>query len=151
MRRCMMVPAAIAGLALLAAPAVAAKDRERTITIHARSQLAQAHLVDDNASVGPSVGDVLVFTERLVNRRGRTIGSDAATCTRLFDETSLCTGTYRLPGGRLMVQLVQPGPTGVYDQAITGGTGRFAGARGTVTVDQRPNGDRFTFKVRVGL
>ncbi len=92
---------------------------------------------------------MLVFTERLLNRRGRTIGSDAATCTRLFDESWLCTGTYKLPGGRLMVQLLQPGPTGAYDQAITGGTGRFARARGTVTVDQRPDGDRFRFKVRV--
>lgn len=149
MRRCIIVSAAIGGLALLAAPAGAAKGKERTITIHARSQLVQAHLVDDNAPAGPSVGDVLVFTERLLSRRGRTIGSDAATCTRLFDESSLCTGTYKLPGGRLMVQLLQPGPTGAYDQAITGGTGRFAGARGTVTVDQRPDGDRFRFKVRV--
>ncbi|MBN1528902.1 MAG: hypothetical protein JW895_07565 [Thermoleophilaceae bacterium] len=40
-------------------------------------------------------------------------------------------------------------PTCLYDQAITGGTGRFAGARGTVTVDQQPTGDRFTFKIRV--
>jgi hypothetical protein len=37
----------------------------------------------------------------------------------------------------------------VYDQAITGGTGRFAGARGIVTVDQRGDGDRFTFRIRV--
>jgi len=92
---------------------------------------------------------MLVFTERLLDARGKVIGSDAATCVRLFGQESLCTGAYKLPGGRLMVQLVQPGPTGTYEQAITGGTGRFAGARGIVTVAQSPNGDQFTFKVRL--
>ena len=37
----------------------------------------------------------------------------------------------------------------VADFTITGGTGRFAGARGTVTVDQRATGDQFTFKIRL--
>ena len=92
---------------------------------------------------------MLVFTEKLFNSRGKQIGSDAASCVRLFDVTSLCTGVYKLRGGQLMVQLLQPGPTGTYDQAITGGTGRFAGARGTVTVAQGGGGDHFTFKVRL--
>jgi hypothetical protein len=66
---------------------------------------------------------MLVFTEGLFDRRGRRIGSDAASCVRLFD-------------------------TGTYDQAVTGGTGRFDGVRGTVTVDQQAAGDRFTFRLR---
>jgi hypothetical protein len=130
-------------------PAVsAAKSHDRTITIKARSQIDQVQVVD-NAPAGDSPGDVLVFTERLFDSHRRPIGSDAASCVRLFDATSLCTGTYKLPGGRVMVQLLQPGPTGTYDQAVTGGTGRFAGARGTVRVAQRPDGDRFTFKLRL--
>jgi hypothetical protein len=48
-----------------------------------------------------------------------------------------------------MVQLVQPAPTGTYTQAITGGTGKYAGVTGTVTVRQRAGGDRFTFHIRV--
>lgn len=112
-----------------------------------RSQLEHAAGVDA-APAGASAGDGLVFTERLLDAHGRVVGSDAASCVRLFDQRSLCTGTYVLPGGQLMVQLVQPGPTGVYAQAITGGTGRYAGARGTVVVDQRADGDRFTFRVR---
>jgi hypothetical protein len=122
---------------------------QRTITLHARSELERVQFVD-NQPAGPSAGDVLLFTEQLFDGRGNRIGSDAATCTRLFDETSLCTGVYRLPRGRLMVQLLQPGPTGTYDQAITGGTGRYAGASGTVRVAQRAGGDRFTFRVRLG-
>jgi hypothetical protein len=143
-RRTILV-AAVGALALSAAPAAA---KSRTITIHARSQLDQVQVVD-NAPAGDSAGDLLIFAERLVDRRGRRIGSDAASCVRLFDSRSLCTATYRLPGGRLMVQLLQPGLTGsrTYVQAITGGTGRFASARGTVSVAQRPGGDRFTFRI----
>ena len=147
MTRTPIVLAAIGALALSPTSA-AAKSHDRTITIKVRSQIDQAQLVD-NAPAGDSAGDVLVFTERLFDLNGKRIGSDAASCVRLFDVTSLCTGTYTLPGGRVMVQLVQPGPTGTYDQAITGGTGRFAGARGTVRVAQQSNGDRFTFRIRV--
>ncbi len=144
MRRTTIGLALACALALGAAPAEA---KDRTITIKARSQLDRVQAVD-TAPAGQSAGDMLIFTERLLNARGRQIGSDAATCVRLFDSTMLCTGVYSLRGGRVMVQLLQPGLTGTYDQAITGGTGRFAGARGTVRVAQRPDGDRFTFRIR---
>jgi hypothetical protein len=147
MTRSTVVLAAVGALALSPAPA-AAESHDRTITLKAVGRVDQVKLVD-NAPTGDSPGDLLVFTEKLFNTRGKRIGSDAATCVRLFDPTSLCTGTYKLPGGSLMVQLVQPGPTGTYDQAVTGGTGRFAGARGTVRDAQNPKGDRFTFKTRV--
>lgn len=137
----------VGALALSAAPA-GAKSHGRTITIKARSHLEHVQQVD-NAPTGDSPGDMLVFTELLFDARGKRIGSDAATCVRLFDATSLCTGLYKLPGGQVTVQLLQPGPGGTYDQAITGGTGRFAGARGTVTVAQQASGDRFTFKIRL--
>ena len=138
---------AVGALALSAAPA-GAKGHGRALKLQATSKIDQVHLVD-NAPAGDSPGDVLVFTEKLFNSRGKQIGSDAASCVRLFDVTSLCTGVYKLRGGQLMVQLLQPGPTGTYDQAITGGTGRFAGARGTVTVAQRAGGDHFKFRIRL--
>ena len=104
----------------------------------------------DNPPEGPSAGDLLVFSETLVNARGKRAGRDAAVCTQLFDASHACTGTYVLGGGQIMVQLIQPGPTGTYTQAITGGTGRYAGASGTVTVRQDPaEGDRFSFRIRV--
>jgi hypothetical protein len=143
---------AAAVVALVAAPAAAAngKSRAKTITIRATSELENIQLVDNPPS-GNSAGDVLVFTERLLDRDGRQIGSDAATCTRLFDQRSLCTGTYTLPRGEVMVQLLQPGLGAAltYTQAITGGTGRFARATGTVTVAQQPTGDQFTFRIVV--
>jgi hypothetical protein len=147
MTRSTIALVAVGALALSAAPA-GAKSHGHTITIKARSQIEQAQVVD-KAPSSDSPGDMLVFTEQLFDSHGKRIGSDAASCVRLFDATWLCTGVYKLPGGQVMVQLLQPGPTGTYDQAITGGTGRFAGARGTVTVAQQSGGDRFTFKVRL--
>jgi hypothetical protein len=147
MKRRTIALATAGALALSAGPA-AAKGHDHSVTIKFSSKVDQARVVD-NAPTGDSPGDIVVFTEKLFNSRGKQIGSDAATCVRLFDPTSLCTGVYKLRGGQVMVQLVQPGPTGTYDQGVTGGTGRFAGARGTVTVHQNPSGDRFTMKLRL--
>ena len=113
-----------------------------------RSQLEHVNYVD-NGAAGRSAGDLLLFTERLLDAGGQAVGSDAASCAVLFDERYLCTATFILPGGQIMVQLVQPGPTGTYDQAITGGTGTYAGVSGIVTVEQSPSGDMFTFKTHL--
>jgi hypothetical protein len=138
----------VGALALAPSPAVA-KGHHGRLILKATGKVAEASVVD-NAPTGDSAGDVLVFTEKLYNARGKQIGTDAAQCVRLFDARSLCTGVYYLRGGQVHVQLVQPGPTGTYDQAVVGGTGRFAEARGIVTVAQHSGGDRFTFKLRLG-
>ncbi len=142
------VPALLGAVAL--AGAADGKGRRQKVTLQARSQVERVQIVD-TAPTGRSAGDGLIFTEKLLDASGTVIGSDAAQCTALFDQRSLCTGTYFLPGGQVMVQLLQPslGGTLTYTQAITGGTGRYARATGTVTVRQRPAGDRFTFRIRL--
>jgi hypothetical protein len=141
-----------AAVTAAAAPKTNAKAtaKAKLVTIHANSKLLRAANVD-NPPAGQSAGDVIVFTERLSNAAGHTIGSDAATCTYLFDQHLLCTGVYALRGGQLFVSLLQPGLTGPqnYGQAITGGTGRYDGASGTVAVHQRPAGDQFVFHIRL--
>jgi hypothetical protein len=49
--------------------------RPRPITLEGPSQLDRVQAVD-NARAGESAGDVLVFTERLLDKRARPIGSD---------------------------------------------------------------------------
>jgi hypothetical protein len=137
-----------AGLLALTAGPAAAKGHHGRVTFKLTSKIDQVAAVD-SAPTGDSPGDLLVFTEKLYNARGKQVGTDAAQCVRLFDATSLCTGVYKLRGGQIHVQLVQPGPTGVYEQAVSGGTGKYARVRGTVTVDQHPGVDRFTFKLRL--
>jgi hypothetical protein len=93
----------------------------------------------------------VVFTEQLLDASGHVVGSDAASCVYLFDARLLCTGAYILRAGEIQVQLVQPGlaSTGVYTQAIIGGTGRYAGATGTGTLHEHTGGDRFTFRIHL--
>jgi hypothetical protein len=74
------------------------------ITLRLRAHVEHVQYVD-NAPAGRSAGDTLVFTERVMNPSGKRVGSDAASCVALFDQRWLCTGTYILPGGQIMVHI----------------------------------------------
>jgi hypothetical protein len=135
---------------LACAGSALAASKPSTITLQLTSKLQHFSQVD-NPPAGQSAGDLIVFNEQLLDAHGRVVGSDAASCVQLFDVRLLCTGAYILRGGEIQVQLVQPGlaSTGVYTQAITGGTGRYAGATGTVTLHEHTGGDRFTFHIHL--
>jgi hypothetical protein len=142
--------AAVLGVIIAQSGTATGRGGQTSITLHAGSKLQQAKYVD-HPPAGRSAGDELVFTERLLKPNGQPMGSDAASCSYLFDQRSLCTGVYALPAGQIMVQLVQPGLSAhrTYDQSIVGGTRAYARASGSVSVDQRPTGDRFTFHIRL--
>ncbi|HJZ34791.1 MAG TPA: hypothetical protein VJ204_00855, partial [Solirubrobacterales bacterium] len=88
-----------------------------------------------------SPGDELVLTNR-VTERGNVIGELRATCTATTAVAKLtndafaqahfiCEGVYTLPGGTLFVsaRILKSATKGV----VTGGDGKYAGARGTFT------------------
>ena len=88
----------------------------------------------DLGTPGPSLGDELVFSERL-SRRGRSIGVSGVVCTATqveppYDDLMFhCVGTLKLRRGQITLQgLIEvqgeddPGP---FTVAITGGTGRY--------------------------
>lgn len=89
--------------------------------------------------ISVSPGDQLILTNRLTEG-GRTIGKLRARCTateaiaKITDAAFaqahfICEGMYTLPGGSLYANasIVKSGTKGV----VTGGTGKYAGARGT--------------------
>lgn len=124
-----------------------------TITFRLSSHLQHAQSVDNPPS-GRSAGDLLVLTERLVNAHGRQVGTDAGTCVALFDQRSLCTGAFVLAQGQITIQILQPNLTGkrTFTEVVTGGTGHYAGAAGTVTDQQGAasnSGDQLLFQIRV--
>jgi Allene oxide cyclase barrel like domain len=87
----------------------------------------------DHGTPGFSVDDQFVFSNDLY-RNGEKVGEDGGTCTvtRIASAPTLhCLGTNSLPGGQISVQgLAAPGEP--FELAITGGTGRYRGARGQV-------------------
>jgi hypothetical protein len=96
-----------------------------------------------------STGDVLVFSNPLVNASNARIGSLYAMCTvaksgTFRSVTALCQGTYRLGDGHIDVQLLARLSQTTVNGAVVGGTGAYANRRGTFSSRMRANGDSDT-------
>jgi hypothetical protein len=99
---------------------------------------------------GKSPGDMEIIRQRLFDRASHVIGHAELMCTFVDSRRSrMCRGTYFMPRGKLVVagslQYRQ-----LYDLAVTGGTGLYDNARGTVTVtrmDRRPVRDLVVFRL----
>jgi len=111
---------------------------------------------DDTGKDGPSVGDSFTFTEKLFHR-GDRVGRDAGSCkvTRVTKRSfgSHCTVTATFRGrGDITVQgaiLYKRGERSRPTVAITGGTGDYKDAAGTVKlVDRRGEPTRLRFRIR---
>ena len=133
-----------AGSLLVAVPAAAGDDPLRLTTIAVPDRNTDLDLGDP----GPSAGDTQVFLDD-VQRDGETVGTSAGSCMlAVFTETRLvgsCAATFTLPEGTITIQGVSDedprvGPSG-FVWAVTGGTGRYAGAGGEVTGTFRPGTD----------
>ena len=88
-----------------------------------------------------SAGDFIVIRDNLFNRApqlgkpaGAKVGTDQSKLTFLSGTRASVVGSARLPGGTVSFKgRLSTSATGVISLAITGGTGKYAGARGTVT------------------
>jgi hypothetical protein len=89
----------------------------------------------DVAPKGASKGDTVVYRDRLLNAKGAVVGSDHGTMTFTSAHTATFAGVAVLPGGTLRLSgKVIPLPNKSFAIAVTGGTGRFAKAKGYVVV-----------------
>jgi Allene oxide cyclase barrel like domain len=111
---------------------------------------ATSDTTTDTGAAGDSVGDVLTFANDVFDASDtQKVGTDQGYCLRVVAGTSYeCTWTTFLPGG----QVVVAGP--FYDAkdstlAITGGTGRYRNARGTMDLQSRSGGTEFAFVFHV--
>jgi len=153
-----------AGAALVAAgalaasalgPALATGDGS-DLTIQVRSVTVQdAEL--DLGEPGVGIGDQYVFSSDLFRvDNGRPAGQDGGACTIVRIDaateavTGHCVGTVSFPRGQVTVQgLVTFAEDEAFDIAVTGGTGRYVGVGGTLTV--RPvseTEERLTLRLR---
>lgn len=105
-------------------------------------EIATPHL--DLGKPGPSMGDRGTITSDMLDRHGKVVGRADADCglsavgRRMG---GLCTIVVTLPGGQITGTFFESfgpgaGEEGVVRQAITGGTGRYEGARGQFIVGQ---------------
>jgi hypothetical protein len=128
--------------ALLVATAFGASSADAgrlTIRVTSVSLSSKAH---DVAPKGASKGDTIVYRDRLVNARaqfgrakGAAVGSDRGTLTFNGAHTASFSGGATLPGGTLKLSgkvVALPGNSIVIP--VSGGTGRFRGAKGYVLV-----------------
>jgi len=104
----------------------------------------------DTGAAGDSAGDILTFANDLYDAADhKQVGTDQGYCVRVVAGSSYeCTWTNQLAGGDIVVQ----GP--FYDTkgstlAITGGTGKYRDARGTMQLQSRANGTKYAFTFRL--
>ena len=115
----------------------------KTITV---IEHATTDTTTDTGAKGDSVGDILTFANEVFDPTDTTkVGTDNGYCLRTVAGAAYeCNWTTFLEGGQITVE----GP--FFDAkdstlAITGGTGRFRGARGEMELHSRENGAKFAF------
>ncbi|MEU3739683.1 MULTISPECIES: hypothetical protein [unclassified Streptomyces] len=93
------------------------------------------HEATDLGPAGPSLGDMDVYSG-IALQDGRRVGHGGGSCqvVRIEGEklTTQCLITVELERGSLTMQSLWTSGTRSLDMAITGGTGAFSDARGTV-------------------
>ena len=93
-------------------------------------------------------GDVIVFTNPIVDADGKRIGKSSVSCvtttgSRNFMKSALtCTGVTELPDGSLMLQAMLAPNAPETIGAVTGGTGAYANARGVFTSTEERSGSQ---------
>ena len=103
----------------------------------------------DLTAKGDSVGDMLVFANGIFDAANKTqIGSDQGYCVRtVVGKSWECFWTLTLKTGQITIE----GPfmdEGDSLMAVTGGTGKYAGAKGSMKLhprDATPTGYDFTY------
>jgi Dirigent-like protein len=137
---------AVAGAALLALPAQAAESSgSAKLTIRLLAVGGTFKIVSDKAPKGrPSKGDVVHERTTLKNLvrqfgkpKGAVVGSDLAVVTFSSPSTANFVLTVKLPGGTLRCTS-RITPAAESTLKVVGGTGAFAGARGTGVVRAAP-------------
>jgi hypothetical protein len=138
-----LVPVLVAVLlALLVAALLPGAAHAQRLTISVTSILVSLQTTDLKPKGVVNSGDRKTYRNVLVNAvaqfgkpKGARVGTDSGTLTFTGAHTARYAGTARLPGGTLIVRgAVKPVGQNDLQIAVVGGTGRFASARGTLTV-----------------
>ena len=98
----------------------------------------QAPMSKGKGEPSASAGDLIVFTNPLADLGGKSIGRMYVHCTavvaarRADNAPFVCEGVVSLTGGTLSIQALLAHAGATVHGAVTGGTGTYANARGTL-------------------
>jgi hypothetical protein len=139
--------AALAGLAVLGASASAGPKHTIALVEH-----ADTDAVTDTGAKDDSAGDLLTFANPVFDQKNeKQVGTDQGFCVRTLPGKAWeCWWTLTLAGGQITVQ----GPfldKGDSVLAVTGGTGKYAEARGEMKLharDEKGSAYDFVYELR---
>jgi hypothetical protein len=137
MRRRLAAAALVVAVPVALVPVLA--QAKSTMVIRLVS-ITTSHSVKEEEPAGPSRGDTLVTTSRLENAvaqfgraKGAVVGRDRGTFRFTDSVTGVADGVATLPGGTVRFHgVLRESDTGTIP--VTGGSGRYTGARGTLTI-----------------
>src|SRR4029079_8094758 len=124
---------AAAGVAAAVVASIASgSDGSRTIAATAVG--AGITFVNAHHSGAPSLGDYEIGRTRFVDEGGKAVGRGTVTCTQVNPAGTqyTCSGVNHFTGGDLTTAGIFSPLAKSFSLAITGGTGAYAGARGTL-------------------
>jgi len=127
------VVALAVGIALPAAGSTGNAAQDQTIRVTA---VTTEQKLLDLGGPGFSLGNEIVLSQKLLQGANQ-VGHDGSVCTEVSvaRQEAQCIATYSFPGGQITAQaLVIFGSTAPYDGSITGGTGKYEGAKGELHV-----------------
>ena len=155
MRRGLLVAVALGSLLLGAATFPASADLDGGRVSFQLIEVATSDTVVDIGAPGDSTGDLLTFHNKVRWNDGRLAGDDQGSCVRIDPAAGTweCTFTVRLINGPRIGRLAIAGSffdAGISAMAVTGGTGDFRHASGTMWIRPLdPPHLRFTFAFTV--
>jgi hypothetical protein len=92
----------------------------------------------------PSPGDIGVLRHKLRNTSGDRVGNARVVFTITGRDKAIAYGVFKVGGDLIAIEGLAVGPT-PHTHAITGGTGAYNGAAGTLTVEGRRGRTIFSF------
>jgi allene oxide cyclase len=150
MKRILVLASVLAiGVAALITTSGSAKKSNGQQTIKVIEH-ADTDTTTDTGASGDTVGDVLTFANPIYNAKDtKKVGTDQGYCVRVVAGKSYeCTWTLLLKSGHIVVN----GP--FYDTksstlSVTGGTGGYRKARGSMGLKSRKGGKEYLFTYRL--
>lgn len=136
--------AALAMGAVASAGAGAQSAPSGTLELVQRERDVRSGFVDNPPRRRESAGDAFTVAGPVRDTEARKVGRVQAVFTQTGRRTALGSATFLLRGGRLTIAGALAG-SGTDELVIAGGTGAYAGARGTVTLREASDGVRFRF------